>query len=277
MVDRQPPIALLAGEGQMPYRVVEGIREANRQVLLIGVEGQTSTELGERADEVVWFRHLKLGKLRKELANRGVTEIAMAGRVQHAGIFSLANVDFEAIRLIKSLPDMRADTLLRAVANLFSDWGVTLISSVAYLGRYLAGEGVLTKGGVNSKLMAEIEFGAQVAKGLGRVDVGQTVVVKDRAVVAVEAMEGTDACLERAGSIAGKGCVVVKLPKPSQDMRFDVPVIGVNTIEKLHKIQAKAIGVGAGRTLLIDPETCQVADRYGIAIVSINDTPLDTL
>jgi UDP-2,3-diacylglucosamine hydrolase len=259
----------------MPARILEGIREAGRRVLLIGVEGQTASELANGADETVWFRHLKLGKLRKELANHGVSEIVMAGRVPHSGIFSLANLDFEALRLVKSLPDMRADTLLRAVADLFSTWGVTLISSVAYLGRYLAREGVLTKGGISSQVMREIEFGARVAKELGRADVGQTVVVKDCAVVAVEAMEGTDLCLERAGEIAGKGCVVVKLPKPDQDMRFDVPVIGINTIEKLQKIKAKAIAIGAGRTLLIDPETCGVAERYGIAVVSINDTPLD--
>lgn len=269
------PIVLLAGEGQMPFRVLEGARAAGRSVFLIAVEEVTSPDLCEMADEVIWMRHLKLGRLRKECTRLGVEEMIMAGRVDHSRIFSLANLDFEAIRLVKGLPDMRPDTLLSAFANLLATWGVKLISSVTYLQSYLAKEGVLTSKRLSKEAEKEVAFGARIAKELGRVDVGQTVVVKNRAVVAVEAMEGTDRCLERAGEIAGAGCVVVKLPKPSQDMRFDVPVIGVNTIEKLAKIEAQAIAIGAGRTLLIDSNTLDVANQLGVAVVAIDDAPLE--
>jgi UDP-2,3-diacylglucosamine hydrolase len=270
-----PPIVLLAGEGQMPARVLEGAREAGRPIFLLAVEEVTSPELADQADEVMWVRHLKLGRLRKECAQRGVEEMILAGRIEHSRIFSLGNLDFEAMKLIKRLPDMRANTCLCALADAVADWGITLISSVKYLQKYLAKPGLLTSKRIDSDLQKEIDFGARMAKELGRADVGQTVVVKNCAVVAVEAMEGTDNCLERAGEIAGKGCVVVKMPKPNQDMRFDVPVIGVNTIEKLAKIKARAIAIGAGRTLVVDPDTLKVADQLGVSVVSIDDVPLD--
>jgi len=260
----------------MPKRVLEGTRDAGRPTFLIAVEEITSPDLADMADEVMWVRHLKLGKLRKECTRRGIKEMMMAGRVDHSRIFSLANLDLEALRLVKGLPDMRPDTVLRSFANLVSGWGVTLISSVTYLQKYLAKEGVLTSKKVSKEVQQEIEFGARIAKEIGRLDVGQTVVVKKRAIVAVEAMEGTDRCLERAGEIAGKGCVVVKMPKPDQDMRFDVPVIGVNTIEKLAKIGAEAIAIGAGRTLMIDLNTLEVANRLGVSVVAIDDQLLDT-
>lgn len=259
----------------MPFRVLEGAREAGQPLLLVAVEETTSPDLASQADEVIWVRHLKLGRLRKECSERNVKEMIMAGRIDHSKIFSLANVDFEALRLLKGLPDLRANTLLCAFGDLLAGWGVTLISSVTFLQKYLAKEGVLTSRRLSKEVEREIAFGARIAKELGRADVGQTVVVKNGTVVAVEAMEGTDQCLERAGTIAGSGCVVVKMPKPNQDMRFDVPVIGVNTIEKIAKIKARAIVIGAGRTLIIDPETLNVANQLGVDVVSIDDLALD--
>lgn len=275
MSAERSPVVLLAGEGQMPFRVLEGAREAGQPLLLVAVEETTSPDLASQADEVIWVRHLKLGRLRKECSERNVKEMIMAGRIDHSKIFSLANFDFEALRLLKGLPDLRANTLLCAFGDLLAGWGVTLTSSVTFLQKYLAKEGVLTSRRLPKEVEREIAFGARIAKELGRADVGQTVVVKNGTVVAVEAMEGTDQCLERAGTIAGSGCVVVKMPKPNQDMRFDVPVIGVNTIEKIAKIKARAIVIGAGRTLIIDPETLNVANQLGVDVVSIDDLALD--
>jgi hypothetical protein len=184
-------------------------------------------------------------------------------------LYSPWRLDWTGIKVWWNLKDKRANSLLNGIVNAFANSGINVMSSIAYLQQYLAKEGVLTRKQPTRQILSDAVFGVQMAKELGRLDIGQTVVVKNQAVIAVEAMEGTDQCLERAGQIAGPGCIVVKMPKPNQDMRFDVPVIGLNTIQKLAKIKAPALVIESGRTLIIDSETIAEADRLGIVLMAL--------
>lgn len=266
-----PPIALLAGEGSMPEKVMEGIHASGRRVLLLALQGVTAPYLITQADEHVVLYITELGKAIKTCLKHRVKELIMVGRVHHKNIFSISllKLDWTAFCFWLKQRDKRADTLLNNLSLLFSSHGITLMSSVKYLKKYLAKEGVLTQKTPSPKEWSDIEFGMHLAKEMGRLDIGQTVVVKNGAVVAVEAMEGTDLCIERAGSIAGDNCVVVKMAKPNQDMRFDVPVVGLNTIEKLIKIKAKVLAIEADKTVIIDDDVIELANKHGISVVSV--------
>lgn len=256
----------------MPFRVAEGIRAAGREFFLIAVEDLTDPRLVEQAAETLWVRHPKLRRITHACKRHGCEELTMVGRIPHARLFGLSplEMDWTALWLFVRLKDFRADTILKGIADWLARKGVAVISSIRYLGPYMAKKGVLTKTRPSPTALRDIEFGAKLARGLGGLDIGQTVVVKNQSVVALEAMEGTDQCLQRAGDIAGPGCVVVKLPKPNQDMRFDVPVIGINTIEKLAKIKAAALAVEQDRTILIDKETLETADRLSVPIIGLD-------
>ncbi len=255
----------------MPWRVVEGIRAAGDELFLIAVEELADPQLAKQVSDVLWVRHPKLRQLLKECRKRGCAEVTMVGRIPHERLFSLSplEMDWTALWLFLRLKDFRADTILKGIADWLARKGVAVISSIRYLGPYMAKRGVLTTCRPSPTALRDIEFGSKLARGLGGLDIGQTVVVKNQSVVALEAMEGTDECLQRAGDIAGVGCVVVKLPKPGQDMRFDVPVIGINTIEKLAKIKAAALAIEENRTILIDKETLATANRLGVPIVGL--------
>lgn len=269
------PVALLAGEGVMPGHILDEIQAASIPVLLLAIRNVTSPRLVERADKVVFLQVTQLGKAIRSCKNYGAEELVFAGRVHHKNLFSISSwkMDWTTFKIFYKLKDKRANSLFLAIVEQFAHAGITVASSVKYLKRFLAKEGVLTKKSPCSSIWKEVHFGVPLAKELGRLDIGQTIVVKNQAVVAVEAMEGTDLCLERAGQIAGEGCVVVKMAKPSQDMRFDVPVVGVNTIEKLAKIGAKALVIEAEQTLLIDPETLSVADQLGVVVIALPKNP----
>lgn len=264
-------VALIAGQGAMPIKVIEELKAAGKKVLLLGIKGVTPENLTEKVDQVVWGGITRLGKARSICLKYEVKEAIMAGLIKHNNIFSLSllSMDFVTLKAFLSLPDLRADTICKKVIDIFEKKGISFINTTEVLKRYLAVKGVLTQKKPSKKTLENIEFGLKLAKELGRLDIGQCVVVKDRSVVALEAMEGTDQCIQRAGDIAGKGCIVIKLSKPSQDTRFDVPVIGRNTIEKLIKIKAEAIAIEANRTLIIDNEVIELANQNKIAILSI--------
>jgi DUF1009 family protein len=264
-------VALFAGEGQMPIRVFEEMKNRGKKVLLIAVKGSTDSSLVEKADFLVFISIIELGKAIKALKKFKIKELTMVGRIRHTSIFSVSilKLDFVTLKLWFSLKDKRTDTILSAIGELLQKNGITLINSIEYLKKYVAKEGVLTKKKPSQELLEEIFFGVKIAKELGRLDVGQTIVVKHNSVVAVEAMEGTDACIERAFSIAGPSTVVIKMPKPSQDMRFDVPVIGLNTIEKLVKIKAAALAIESKRTVILNPECIALADKNNLVIVAL--------
>jgi UDP-2,3-diacylglucosamine hydrolase len=265
------PIAVVAGGERMPLRVIEGIREAGRSVLLFAIEEVTPPELEELVQETIWLKYPHLRRIRRECRKRGISEITMVGKVRHNRVFGLSlwDMDWAAIRLFLSLPDLRANTLLGGVIRMFEGWGFRFLSTLQFLGKYIARKGVLTKKAASPAVLRDMEFGQKLAKELGRLDIGQTVVVKNGTVVALEGMEGTDQCLKRAGEVAGPGVVMVKMPKPNQDLRFDVPVIGLDTIRRLHEIGAAGLAVEADRTLIIDSTCVEEADRLGLAIVGL--------
>lgn len=264
-------IALIAGAGNMPLRLIEEVKQQGKKVLLIAIYNVTPRSLAMHADIVCWGHITQLGKARRVCLKNNVKEIAMAGLVLHSNIFKLSifKMDFLTLKVLLSVSDLRADTICGKIIDVFKNKGINFISTTKLLKKYLAPKGILTIKKPSKKVLEDIDFGVKIAQEIGRADIGQCVVVKNKSIVALEAMEGTDKCLQRAGDLAGAGCVVVKLPKPNQDSRFDVPVIGINTIEKLAKIKAKAIAIGAHKSLIIDPEVINLATKLNVAIVSV--------
>ncbi len=263
-------VALIAGEGKLPHLVIDRVHAEGGKVCLLALRAITAPELVLRADEVVWLSLTQLGKAIRICQKRQITQLVMAGRVRHSNIFSLSTLrmGWTALRLWWNLPDRRADTILGAIGDLFACKGITLLPSSRFLGAHLAPEGILTVRTPTSTQQQDMDLGIRLAKELGRLDIGQTVVVKQGSIVALEALEGTDKCLERAGALAGSGCVVVKMAKPNQDLRFDLPVIGRNTLSRLIDMQASVLVIEAGKTLMVDEEFLALADEAGLAVVS---------
>jgi UDP-2,3-diacylglucosamine hydrolase len=265
-------VALIAGQGAMPIKIIQELKASGKKVLLLGIRGVTPESLTENVDKVIWGGIARLGKARSACLKYHVKEAIMAGLIRHNNVFSLSflTMDWVTLKAFLSLRDLRADTICSKVIEIFQKKGISFINTTEILKRYLAPEGTLTTKKPTKKMLEEVEFGLKLAKELGRLDIGQCIIVKNKSVVAVEAMEGTDQCIQRAGDIAGKGCVVIKLSKPMQDSRFDVPVIGINTIEKLVKIKAEVIAIEADKTLIIDNEVIELANQNGIVILSMS-------
>jgi UDP-2,3-diacylglucosamine hydrolase len=267
----QAPVGVIAGEGQMPQMIIEELKRLKRPFFLLAIQGVTSQQLVDEADDVEWLTITRFGQALKACKKRGVQNIVMAGRVKHQKIFNLSwwKFDWVTVKFCLSLKDWRADTILNEFCNLFQSKGIEIMSSVHFLGRFFRKKGCLTKTSPSASQWKDIDLGKKIAKQMGGLDIGQTVVIKKLSIVAVEAMEGTDLCLERSQAIAGSECVVVKVSKPNQDMRFDVPVIGLNTIEKMIKIRAAGIAIEAEKTLILDPEVVTKADEHNLFIVTV--------
>ena len=235
---------------------------------VIALKEEASTELENSAKRLHWVSLGELSKAIDLMHKEGVTQAVMAGQVKHNKIFSSIRPDWKLAKLLFSLPRKNTDSLIGAVARVLEDEGIRLVDSTLFLKPLVPEAGVLTKRAPDERERADIEYGFGVARQLSAMDIGQTVVVSDRACVAVEAMEGTDETIARAARITnGKQLVVVKVSKPGQDMRFDVPVIGLPTIEQMKSARATALALDAGRTLLFDREKLLAhADAAGIAI-----------
>lgn len=264
-------VALIAGQGKMPLKLIEEIHLTGKKVLLLGIQGITPKFLEEKVDLFYWFKISQLGKARRHCVKHDVKEAVMAGLIRHNELFKFSYlfVDWVTLKALLSLSDFRANSICMKVIEIFQKKGICFLSTTQLLKRYLAPKGLLTRNQPSKKVQEDIEFGIELARELGRLDIGQTVVVKNKSVIALEAMEGTDQCIQRAGDIAGAGCVVVKLAKPNQDSRFDVPVIGRNTIEKLSKIKASCLAIAANETLIIDDEVVDLANKLNITILSV--------
>jgi len=264
-------LALIAGSTQMPLRVAEQARSQGRRVLGIGIEGVTDPALAELADELHWLQWGDVGgllALLNELRKRGVHHAVMAGKVEQQRIYEQAdNASMKG--LLSAVPVRHTDSLLQAVVSLMAGAGIELLESTAFLQPYVVRRGTLTARGVDDREHDDIAHGWRIAKQLGALDIGQSVVIKQRAVVAVEAMEGTDACLRRAGELAGPGTVLVKVAKPDQDLRFDVPVVGAETIAAMAEVGATALCIEADMTVLFDRDAFRAAaDTAGIAVLA---------
>lgn len=259
---------LIAGNGRFPFLVLEGARSQGIDMAVIALKEEASPELEKAAKRVHWVSLGELSKTIELMHQEGVTQAVMAGQVKHNKIFSSIRPDWKLAKLLFSLPRKNTDALIGAVAHVLEDEGIRLVDSTLFLKPLLPEAGVLTRRAPNEHEAEDIAYGRALAQQIARMDIGQTVVIADRACIAVEAMEGTDEVIARAAGIAGgKPLVVVKVSKPGQDMRFDVPVVGLPTIEQMRSAGATALAVDAERTLLFDKtKLIELADATGIAI-----------
>jgi hypothetical protein len=277
-------LGLIAGNGRFPFLLLDAARAQGLAVVVAAIREETDPEIDRRAAEddritVYWLSLGELSRLIETFRKDGVSKAVMAGQVKHKQIFSSIRPDWRLAKLLLNLRTRNTDMLLGAVAKVLGDEGIELISSTAFLEPLLAAEGVLTPRAPDDEEQKNIDYGLSVARAVAGFDIGQTVVVAAQACVAVEAMEGTDAAIERAGllmnsleedaSTLERRLTVVKIAKPNQDMRFDVPVIGEATIEAMIRAGASCLSVEAGRTLIFDSEALlQKAAEAGIAIVA---------
>jgi hypothetical protein len=270
-------IGLIAGAGRLPFMVADGARKSGIKVVCVGLADSASADLAEHTD--VFFEGVvtRPAAWMRKLRKHGVTTTIMVGRVSKARMYT-------PMRLLKYLPDWRAiriwywrlrnkdkrnDTVLCAIADELACGNIILEDSTMYCKEHLADEGVMTKTQPKASVAADIEFGWQLVKKLGELDIGQAIAVKEKEVVAVEAIEGTAKMIERAGTLCRSGgWTLIKTAKPDQDMRFDVPCVGPDTIESLAKYNAKCLVVEKGKTIILDkPETIELANKLGVAIV----------
>jgi DUF1009 family protein len=269
-VEEGEPLGLIAGNGRFPFLAAGGARRAGRRVIALAIREETDPALESDVDELHWVGLGQLGRAIEILRRAGVREALMAGQVKHRQIFSDIVPDLKLMGVLARLAFRNTDSLIGAVADALGREGIRLLSSVTFLGDQLAGAGAITRRRPSRVERADVEYGETVARALTGMDLGQTVVVKDRAAVALEAMEGTDEVIRRAGRLAGPGTVVVKVSKPRQDMRFDVPVVGSGTHEAMVEAGAKVLAIDAGRTLMIDKAAfVERAEEAGIAVFGL--------
>ena len=273
-------IGLIAGNGTFPFLVLDAARAQGYEVVVAAIKEEASPKIESHgATSVHWLSLGELSKLIETFQREGVQRAIMAGQVKHKQIFSSIRPDWRLAKLLLSLTTRNTDSLLGAVAKVLADEGITLEKSTWLLDPLLVKPGVLTKRAPTDDERKNIEYGRGVARNLAQHDIGQTVVIAESACVTVEAMEGTDATIERAGQIMhslhgdastlSRALTVVKIAKPNQDMRFDVPVIGVKTIEVMQAAGASCLAVDAGKCLLLDGQkVIEAADAVGVSIVS---------
>jgi len=265
-------IGLIAGNGRFPFLVLQGARSLGHDVTVVAVKEEAFPELegaaGAAGADLTWVSLGHLGKCIKVLQAAGVRQAVMAGQVKHAKIFSGIIPDLTLLSVLTKLRARNTDALISAVAEVLKGEGIELLNSTAFLEPLLAKSGTLGGRQPTAGELADIAFGYRMADAVAALDIGQTIVVKDKAVVAVEAMEGTDVVIRRAGEIAGPGTRIVKVAKPNQDMRFDVPVVGVATIEVMKAAGATAISIDEGKALVMDgARFFEAADAAGIAVI----------
>src|SRR5436190_2790916 len=270
MPDTNAPTSwgLIAGNGRFPFLVWEGARTQGIDMAVIAIKEEAEPDLAKLTPRIHWVSLGELSKTIDLLHKEGVTQAVMAGQVKHTKIFSAIRPDWKLAKLLFALPRKNTDALIGAVAKVLEDEGIRLVDSTLFLKPLVPEAGVLTRRAPSEEEVVDIEYGLGVARQIAGMDVGQTVVISDKACVAVEAMEGTDETIARAARLAnGKKLVVVKVSKPKQDMRFDVPVVGLPTIQQMRACGATALAVDAGRTVFFDREKLiELANQVGIAI-----------
>jgi DUF1009 family protein len=266
-------LGLIAGNGRFPFLILEAARAAGHDVTIIALKEEAFPELEAAAAQApsATLHRVSLGQLGtwvNLLKKAHVTHAVMAGQVKHTKLFSDIVPDMMAIGLLMRIKAKNTDAIIAGVASVLRDHGIDLLDSTAFLAPLLAREGALTRRVPSDEERADLAFGYRIADAVAGLDIGQTIAVKSSAVVAVEAMEGTDQVIARAGHLAGAGVCIVKVAKPNQDMRFDVPVVGVATVHAMHEAGATVLSVDAGKTLMIDGDAIvAAADAAGIAIV----------
>ena len=247
-------IGLIAGNGSFPLLLAQEAKRRGDKVIAVALKEEADPSIDKHVSEVAWLSIGQLGKVIDFLKGHHVTHAVMAGQVKHTQLFRNIIPDLRAAKLLAKVLNKKAESVLSIVIQEFESEGIHFLPSTTYLEHWLCGSGLLTKRRLSSSEEADIAFGVPLARTIAGQDIGQTIVVKDKTVVAVEAMEGTDACIRRAGDIAGPGCVVIKVARPRQDVRFDIPVIGPKTLDSLKAAGAQVLALEAGKTLLLDKD-----------------------
>ena len=267
-------LGLIAGNGRFPFLVLDAARGLGHDVTVVALKDETFPELADLAAQrpaadFHWISIGQLGTLIKLFKDAGVTQAVMAGQVKHTKLFDvMASADAALLGVLMRAKTRNTDGLIGGIADAMGDKGIERLNSTAFLAPLMANDGVLTRRAPDGDEQQDLAFGYRIADTIAGLDIGQTIAVKSAAVVAVEAMEGTDALIARAGHLAGAGVRIVKVAKPNQDMRFDVPVVGVSTIEAMKAAGATILSVDAGKTLMIDGDAIvKAADAAGICIV----------
>ncbi|NWF76053.1 MAG: UDP-2,3-diacylglucosamine diphosphatase LpxI [Nitrospirae bacterium] len=262
-------IGLIAGAGELPIAIATEAREQGHKVIAIALEPLTDKRISMYADEVEWVNVGKFGKLINALKKRGISEAVMAGKVSKTLLYkSKITPDLRAVKLLLSLKDRKDDSILLSITRELEDEGIRLLEITRFSGSLLIPEGVHTKKTPTDTEWKDIEFGWKVAKEIGRLDIGQTVVVKQRAVMALEAIEGTDEAIRRGGLLAGEGAVIVKVSKPDQDMRFDVPTVGLHTLQVMKEVRARILALEANKCIILQKAALiEEANKAKITIV----------
>lgn len=270
-------LGLLAGIGHLPVDVAQSAKKLGYKVVAIAVVPETDPELPENADVFYTINVGKVGKILRTLKQNGVKNVTMIGKVTKEVLYKTGVVipDLTTIKVLASLPDRKDDTIMNAIVKLIEDAGMHVMDQTVLVRPLLPEPGVLTKRKPTEQEWKDMQFGFRMAKELGRLDIGQTVVVKNQAVMALEAIEGTDACILRGGFLGKGGVIVAKTAKPAQDNRFDMPSVGTTTLTSMIHAGATGIVIEAGRTLLVDRKrTLAMADEKGITIVSMSESEL---
>jgi DUF1009 family protein len=263
-------IGLIAGNGRFPILFADQMKAQGMEVIAVAHLGETLKELEEHVDRIFWIKVGQLGKLIKTFKREEVRDLVMAGGIKKTRLFTDVIPDLRAIQLLSTLKEKKDDAILRAIAKDLEKEGLVVKESTHYLKSLLVDEGPLTQKKPSKKELLDIEYGWKIAKSIGKLDIGQTVVVKDKVIVAVEAIEGTDEAIKRGGILAEKDAIVVKICKPGQDLRFDLPTIGPETIQSMISVKASILAVEAGNTLLLEKEkTLAMAEKGGIGLIGI--------
>jgi UDP-2,3-diacylglucosamine hydrolase len=267
-------LGLIAGNGRFPFLVLDAARGAGHHVTVIALKEETFPEIVAAAArppsaDVHWISLGQLGKCISTFEKAGVSQAVMAGQVKHTKLFADIIPDLTLLGVLRRLKARNTDALIAGVADVLRDHGIELLDSTAFLAPLLAPEGVLTGRALTDDERTDIEFGYRIADAIAGLDIGQTIAVKSAAVVAVEAMEGTDEVIARAGHLAGPGVCIIKVAKPNQDMRFDVPVVGFATIQAMRVASASLLSIDAGKTLVLDQDAVRAsANEAKISIVA---------
>lgn len=263
-------IGIIAGGGQFPILVAKAARTRGCRVVAVAHEGETDPGLAEHTDELVWIRLGQLGRLIKVLKKSGVRKALMAGTISKHRMFGRLRPDIKGLAVMSRMAVFHDDGILREVSRELEQEGIRIVSSNTFLPDLMSPPGVLTRRKPNKSEMVDVEFGWHMAKEVGALDIGQCVVVRGKTVVAVEAMEGTDETIKRGGRLARKNAVVVKVSKPAQDLRFDVPSVGLGTVRVMADVKASVLVVEAGKTLFFDKDAVlEFAERSGISVISM--------
>jgi len=270
-------IGLIAGNGRFPIIFADNARKLGLYVSAVAHEGETEPELEQHVDRIHWVKIGQLNKLINAFKGDGVRQVVMLGGIKKTHVYSTVRPDFRALALAAKLAFWKDDDILREIAAELERDGITICESTFGLKGILVEEGPLTSRRPNKKEWNDIRYGWEIAREIGRLDIGQCIVVKDRVVVAVEAVEGTDGAIKRGGELAKEGAVVIKRSKPQQDLRFDLPAVGPRTIEVMASVKASVLAVEPGRTVVLDrDELISQAERAGIAVIGVAADDVET-